>query len=235
MGYLIRCLLYDDIGFCHIVGEHPIMVHIPYIPFPYPDEILGSWLARVYLHLGRGTWVKLIEEAGYHQKIAAPLFDMVTYTEKLGRLLVVLGTNYEKAIIDLTTLPYWLSFEAAKTGDGVLPGTIDIPRLVNSFRGSQELGITHRGLACMKGHALRFRYCAACLKYDYASTGEVYWHRAHQLPNTFFCHHHLCRLATSCPKCGLNIGVPSTKLTPLPRLVCACGYDLRRMPALGTR
>lgn len=41
------------------------MRHLPYIPVPYPDEILGSWFARLSLHNGEAAWRSLLKAAGY--------------------------------------------------------------------------------------------------------------------------------------------------------------------------
>ncbi len=72
--------------------------HLPYEPPPYPDEILGSWLARIAVHNGPGAWGSLLEEIGYDRGlINLKLFDMVNYDDRIEKLLNVLGTCYEKA------------------------------------------------------------------------------------------------------------------------------------------
>lgn len=55
----------------------PVVFRLPYVPQPYPDEILGSWLARVFLQNGNGVWRPLMEAAGYGTKLQVPLFDLV--------------------------------------------------------------------------------------------------------------------------------------------------------------
>lgn len=203
------------------------MAHLPYVPSPYPDEILGSWLARISLHNGRGAWRPLLETTGHGRRIEKPLFDLIDYEDKLERLLNGLGTNYEQALINLTTLPYWLVFDASSTPGAVLPGTTAIPQLgSNNHADIRVLGKIGRS----SGRALRPRYCPQCLDEDHGIHGEPYWHRAHQLPTVLACPKHQCAVLTACPKCKreFTTATAAKRLTLLPGLRCQCGHDLRK-------
>lgn len=202
------------------------MAHLPYVPSPYPDEILGSWLARILLHNGRGAWRPLLETTGHGRRIEKPLFDLIDYEDKLERLLNALGTNYEQALMKLTTLPYWLVFDASSTPGAVLPGTTAIPQLGrNKHADIRVLGKIGRS----SGRALRPRYCPQCLDEDHGIHGEPYWHRAHQLPTVLACPKHQCAVLTACPKCKreFTTATAAKRLTALPGLRCQCGHDLR--------
>lgn len=201
------------------------MLRLPYIPNPYPDEILGSWLARVALLNGGGAWRALLEATGYGPRIESPHFDMVTYTAKCEALLSALGIAYEQAMIEMTTLPYWLTFDAVDDPGARLPGMPSTP----GFLGKMGRTITSIGAAGMghsSGGSRVFRYCPKCLVDDVSSCGQAYWHRAHHLPNTIACHLHDCVLRSACPSCGLAIATAAKQLAALPSLRCACGQDL---------
>jgi hypothetical protein len=158
---------------------------------------------------------------------------MVAYDERIYQLLRALGISYEKAMIELTTLPYWLAFDSFSLKSGMLPGTKHTPRL-RSPRGGATLGLSRRGIASSNGQSVSFRYCPKCLGRDHTTNGEPYWHRAHQLPNVFFCHYHNCALGTACPECGLGVSPKLKRLISLPPLRCQCGFDLRRVPHQGS-
>lgn len=200
------------------------MVHLPYIPPPYPDEILGSWLARISLHNGQGAWQALLESTGNGLRLRKPHFDLLDYDDKIEKLLNALGTGYEQAMIELTTLPYWLAFDAVS--DEKLPGTTAIPRLINpqkqALRGLRGLGIGRSNQEALQPH-----YCPQCLDQDRMVCGEPYWHRSHQLPNVFFCPEHQYPLQTVCPVCSAYMVTVSSRLIDLPRLQCSCGNNFR--------
>ena len=105
------------------------MIHLPYIPTPYPDEILGSWFARISLLSGRGIWRLLFQDSGFSKQIHTPFFDFVTYEERFEQMLVALGTGYEAAMMNLTTLPYWMAFDASDSGHELPFGAKHTPQL----------------------------------------------------------------------------------------------------------
>jgi TniQ len=195
------------------------MLHLPYLCEPGDDEILGSWLARLCLHMGRGAWIVLSRMAGYGRRIERSFFAMADFSEKFTALLDILETTYEEVVMQLTLLPYWLAFEAAYPSAGTLPGTANLPRVA---------GVGEYGRRFLRSASPR--WCPICLESDLSEVGEPYWHRAHQLPNVFVCCKHRCALRTSCPKCGRTVRSGAKHLMPLPALRCECGYDLRTNP-----
>lgn len=202
------------------------MLHLPYLPPPYPDELLGSWLSRISLHNGKGAWRTLVDSTGYASQIERPHFDLVDHNDNFERLLNALGTTYERAIMELTTLPYWLTFDSDSSNDAFLAGTNNVPRIFRMGGQKDIRSICFLGIDRKAGKSLRPRFCPQCLERDFNVYGEPYWHRSHQLPNVFFCHEHHNPLQTSCPKCKRDIVAISKRLIDLPRLKCPCGYDL---------
>ena len=201
---------------------------LPIIAPPFPDEILGSWLARIRLENGGGAWRALLEHIGYGRKLDMKLFDAVNYSVKLEKLLTYLGVSYEQALLELTTLPYWLTFSATDSG-AILQGTIGIPALRRKSGSDGEISsITMLGSQRLQGKAPEFRFCPHCLSEDCDRFGQPYWHRAHQLPNVFFCHKHLCQTYPSCPKCNARPSATNAKVLALPSLRCSCGFAFER-------
>ena len=207
-------------------------VQLPFVPEPNPDEILGSWLARVALLNGSGAWRALLEDIGYGAKIQSPLFDMPEYSPRFAALIAALGRDYEPAMLQLSTLPYWLTFDATDWETSRMPGMAHTPRF-SGFRGTRRSSTRSLGIARSNGSARKPRYCPKCLEADVAEQGAAYWHRAHQLPNVLFCHRHNVPLRTACPRCGHTVVMVSSKLVRLPALRCSCGESLYATPSAG--
>jgi hypothetical protein len=185
------------------------MLHLPYLRDPYDDETLGSWLQGLRLHNGAGAWRCLLEAVGYGRRIEGPLFITAAHNEKLAALLDFLGTTYESAVLNLTTIPYWLAFDSLSLAQGALPGTHNLPKLPRRKTYGRFVK-----RAQLDRHAPR--WCPMCLIDDCTKYGEPYWHRSHQLPNTFACWRHHCALRINCPSCGWATPTPVKELMSLP-------------------
>ncbi|MGF6605795.1 hypothetical protein OKW45_000695 [Paraburkholderia sp. WSM4175] len=130
----------------------------------------------------------------------------------------------EQALTDLTTLPYWLAFDAAPPEDGQLSGTT-----LNVLLGTRK-GIVRNMSAMARRYRARagIRFCPQCLEDDVRCFGEPYWHRTHQLPNVTCCPGHRIRLLNCCPRCARVYIAGETGSIPLPKMQCECGCDLGR-------
>jgi hypothetical protein len=200
------------------------MLKLPFVVPPYPDEILGSWIARIKLHNGATAWHALLHEAKFEHYQRFLSFDIPNYSPALRELLAALGEkDYERLLLEHTTLPYWISFDAAPANKGLLPGTDTLPLVLGAGRrviaNLRQLGAQHL-------ERLRARYCPTCLSRDLIKVGEPYWHRIHQLPNLSFCPEHWTRLLSGCPNCGRTNSLDADhEITP-PRMKCSCGHHL---------
>jgi hypothetical protein len=203
------------------------MVKLPFIPAPYPDEILGSWLARVSLHNGSGCWRVLLEETGFGRRMVYNIFDLPPHSTKLENLLNALGINYDIAITTLTTYSYWSTFDADLNVQRALQGAPSSPALRRRTFGPSDRVLNRLWIANKFGETFQPLYCPECLRDDFDVYGGLYWHRSHQLPNVFVCGLHQCTLLDACPKCGLVVAPINRRLFDLPRPVCSCGQDLR--------
>jgi hypothetical protein len=204
---------------------------VPYIPKPLPDEILGSWLARISFHNSKGTWSAILMECGFTERKSKPFFDLVDYNENTEKLFSMLGTCYEDVLQELTSLPYWLAF-AASNDSIMLPGTKKTKAPLN-VRGHKIDRLSLLGLKRKHGKATSPVFCVRCLTEDQERHGEAYWHRSHQLPNVFFCPIHECELHDRCPQCSKRV-LPSLRgLMPLPKQTCDCGCQFGSVALVG--
>lgn len=201
------------------------MYTLPFLPNPYPDEILGSWLLRIALHNGRGAWKNYLEETG-NRDITGSLFDMFKIETRSCALIKALGYSIDDIVMKHTTLPYWLAF--------------GIPETKKSEELKQQCGstcsnvshtildkIARPGFHRRLGVARTARACSACLDEDLRTFGETYWHRSHQLPNLSMCHKHGNLLQSACPSCGLGFAPIGLKRLQLPKIRCTCGELLK--------
>lgn len=204
---------------------------MPLLPFrlqPYPDELLCSWLARLAHHNGSGAWRPFLEAAIHNRRVQNPMLSMVSYSDEIEKLLNELGTNYFSAMMELTTLPYWLAFEAPSNLDNKRIAINPTPQIRIQVKTPITHGIHHAGSKRTDGLADSARLCPACLNDDCCRHGEPYWHRIHQLPNVFVCAIHGSILLSACPACNQMIVPLGPRLLDLPKLQCSCGYVLDR-------
>lgn len=202
------------------------MSSLPFRLAPHPDEILGSWLARLRLHNSDGWWWVALRNAGYGPRSDAYVFDIPAYSPLIEAFFRRIGmAGYEQVLLDLTTLPYWLAFDAGPPDSGFLPGTNLLPLL-----GTRK-GVVRSVSAMARRYRARagIRFCPRCLDEDVRTVGEPYWHRAHQLPNVTCCPDHRVRLQTCCPRCGRACIPDEIGRIPLPRLNCECGLKLNEV------
>lgn len=200
------------------------MINFPYVPQPYPDEILGSWLARIALLNGRGAWRTLLEESGFGRRIEKPLFDMPDFDTKTNNLLNHLGCTYEYALLNLSTFQYWASFECSNTE--YLKGTAEVKALIQ--KGKVVSQLNRVGHQSSQSISLKPYFCSLCLISDLSNFGEPYWRRSHQLPTVYYCPTHHIPLQNKCTGCSISNLTGGKNLMPLPSMVCSCGYDYRK-------
>lgn len=193
---------------------------IPYLPSPFPDELLGSWFARIKLHNGEAWWKEFLAAAGYAKFLPA-LIRIPHYDPRLDKLLRLLGMSFRTALLEHTELPYVMAFE-----DVEHPGLAEVPALHAPPR--------HRGKGVKEFLRDAPRYCPECLG-DAFDTGEPFWRISHQLPNVAFCSVHETQLLTNCSWCGLAISENVNHLIrPFP-LICQCGQHLSSRKVLSLK
>lgn len=200
-----------------------VTFRLPYVPQPYPDEILGSWLARVYLQNGNGVWRPLMEAAGYGTKLQAPLFDLVTSDRRLDYLLAACGTTYEHVLQTRTTALFWSSLAGSDKVE--VPGAPGFPMPINNGKVIQD--ISRLGLKRAMGETRQGWHCPACLAEDIDQGRQPYWRRSHHLPNVHYCTNHWLPLLSDCRVCGASTLPMSKNALGVLQIHCICGADRR--------
>ncbi|QTN22239.1 TniQ family protein [Rhizobacter sp. AJA081-3] len=194
---------------------------LPFVPQPYEDELLSSWIGRVALHNGKGAWMTLLRKAGISQRRRYFHNHIPQYCPQVRQLLGALGWSVEDAYLQLTPAPFLLAFCAHPTARiGV---DVSVPEVLGNM--IQPAVALHRRRATSFARALRF--CPMCIATDLEEFGEAYWHRQHQLPLPAFCAKHSHPLFFRCQSCGhLPTNIPYLQAPLLP-VRCRCGFDLR--------
>lgn len=201
---------------------------IPHLPAPYTDEILGSWLRRIILRNGQmAFWRLLMREVGPGGENIS-FFNVLPNNDFVRRLLMALESNYETALLGLTTFPYYAAFNppSLPSTSAFLPDCVKgFP--VEAYAGSLRLGRVNK--QCMGNNRVA-RFCPMCVADDLLECGESYWHRVHQLPTSFLCARHGINLRTTCFRCGAAPYPRAEPIIGLPVLICRCGADFREVP-----
>lgn len=200
-----------------------LSIALPYVPQPYPDEILGSWISRIFLQNGNGAWRPLMEAAGYGSKQQGPLLDVVAHDERLERLLAACGTTYERALTTMTTALFWCSLAGSE--EKTVPGAPGLPMPVN--RGITLRQLSGLGVGRPTGGATTLWHCAECIAEDVDSGRQPYWRRSHQLPTVPYCTTHWLPLQDRCHECGLSTLPAAKNRRGVLQSRCSCGRDLR--------
>lgn len=171
---------------------------LAYFPRPYPGEILYSVLARLWMHLGQPkprAFMELI--LGRRNARAALIFP--GHLDEVVQRVPFNALQVDRVIDELTLFPYYTAFETPEVRAALRKG-MTAGRL-NTVRARAGLE------AYAVGQTEELRYCSACTAQMYASYGEMYWRREHQISGVLVCpvHHQslfTCAIARS-PDCYL--------------------------------
>lgn len=146
------------------------------LPRPYPDEVIGSVIARGARHSGLGLSAFYLSI--YGTKRSHSSFLMGSDFKRLGALS---GTDPEELLLSHTVFPYATAFMPTATKGELVAKALSLDTAEECI-GSLTKNITH-------GAAFR-RFCPSCAKADLGRYGESYWRRRHLLPASFVCLEH---------------------------------------------
>lgn len=193
---------------------------LPDIPKARYDELLGSWFSRVASANQIATWKHLLTRCGY-EKNGQPPVDMGGPNERYELLCRSLRTTYASLQLELTTLLFWLFFEASPT-ECIYEGDMKIPARIIAGRRHSGSGI--------RGKLVYLKYCPSCLTEQLGSGRGTHWRRSHQLPVSFVCLEHKTPLWSACFSCGRIPELHPQRILKMPRRWCVCGADLAAPP-----
>lgn len=149
---------------------------MPWLPMPYPDEVIGSVIARGCRQTGLSLKRLMTELAGSGRASAS--FLMSSNISTMGAWC---GVDPEKLLLEHTVFPYAVYF---------MPKTMRAALISKALRptpGEDCLSAVTKNVS----HGLPYRrVCRDCIREDLAKYGEAYWHRSHLLPAAFLCIRH---------------------------------------------
>lgn len=146
------------------------------LPKPYPDEVVGSILARAVFHTGLP--VKRLLWSIYGSRRSNASFFLGS---DIGRLAMATGSSAVEFVLEHTMLPYAIAFLPPAKQARIIEKAISLDtssESLSSIAKSVTVGSRYR------------RICASCVQEDLGLLGESYWRRAHLLPMSRACATH---------------------------------------------
>lgn len=148
-----------------------------FLPRPYPDELIGSVLARGTVHTGLPP--KVLNRLILGRPNGQVSFFLPSGLPEIARMTRV---DSEELALRHTILPYVTAFmsprQALAMRSKVLGPPTDEPGSLASLIKSVTQGTR------------LFRVCELCIRDDVSRFGEGYWHRSHFLPGVYSCSVH---------------------------------------------
>lgn len=142
------------------------------LPRPYPDEVIGSVLARGARWLGL-SWGRLLYLATGRSGSSVPFLMPFA----LGRLAQSTGTDPEYLLERHTLFPYAVAFMSLARRDEFKARALSDENLC---------GLDALGHVVLARTSYR-RVCPRCIEEDLHTRGETYWRRSHLLPGVHVC------------------------------------------------
>lgn len=159
------------------------------LPRPYPDEAIGSVIARGVWHTGLPLKT-LLQSLFGPTKSCSSLLMGTSFSE----LSLATGMAAEELMRSHTVFPYATAFMPLSAKTELMTKALN-PRLGEDCLGSLTKSVSH-------GVPFR-RLCPLCVKEEMATYGESYWHRQHLLPGTLVClTHGVALVSTDIPLRG---------------------------------
>jgi hypothetical protein len=174
---------------------------MPLLPRPYPDEVVGSVVARACWQSGLPLKRLLSDVFGSQRSYHS--FLMTSDPCRVGMLS---GIEPERVLLEHTVFPYAVAF---------MERDVQTALMRKALSASSETCLS--SLTKNVSHGVPFlRLCPACIKSDLATHGESYWHRSHLLPGALVCLKHGYRLRSTTLRLR---GRTQTSSTLLPHLI----------------
>lgn len=193
---------------------------LPFVGSPHPDELLGSWLARLVAHNAYSRFEACFDPIfpGEHFN-SSVLINIFAASSRVEALLRSLSWETDDALLKLTTYPYWTRLEASSVPSDGGRQVQPLAKRFNTATGWYEALVNRE-----RGKHSTLRICPQCMGADRKSVAGPYFHRVHQLPLVRRCIVHRCELLAACPSCSRSFG---GQLYPeVLRTICQCGLAL---------
>lgn len=156
---------------------------MPWLPKPYPDEVIGSVVARGCIQTGLSLKRLLSDIAGSNRSYAS--FLMSSNVVAMGAWC---GIDPEELLQEHTMFPYAVGFMPKATRAALES------KALRPVQGEDCLSSLTKNVS----HGLPYRrLCRICIDEDMAKFGETYWRRSHLLPGALLCLRHRVPLLVS--------------------------------------
>lgn len=149
---------------------------MPVLPKPYPDEVVGSVVARACVHTGL-PMRRLLQSIFESQRSSCSFL----LGDNIGRLAHRAGLERSEFLFKHTMFPYAVAYMAPEL-QAQLASKALAPRPREDSLSSITKNVSH-------GVAYR-RVCSKCIAENMQQYGESYWHRKHMLPGVLVCIRH---------------------------------------------
>lgn len=149
---------------------------MPILPKPYPDETVGSVMARACVHTGLP--MRRLLQSIFEKNRST--FSFLLGTE-ICQLALRAGVEPRRFLFEHTVFPYSVAFMAPKIQEHLVAKAL-APRAGEDCLGSLTKNVSHG--------VTHLRVCRACIAEDVQQYGESYWHRQHLLPGVLVCLRH---------------------------------------------
>ncbi len=156
---------------------------MPILPKPFPDEVVGSVVARACRHTGLSFKRLMSDVVG--ARVSNVSFLMTT---SVRRFALLSGTEPDEFLMGHTMFPYAVAF---------MPGAtrrLLQEKVLSAVPGKDSLSSLSKNIS----HGVESRrFCPECAKEEMARYGETYWHRSHLLPGALLCSQHGVKLSST--------------------------------------
>lgn len=152
-----------------------------HLPYPYPDELLYSVIARYVARTGTVN-VSNVTNSLFGRRMKACV-DLPSSLDAVSdRTWLIWSMTGEEIANRLTLFPYHARYTHHKLA----------AQCLDALRSDNGVGVHPRfGLTASRVRPPRFlRYCKACRERDLLRHSETYWRRSHQLAGVLVCPEH---------------------------------------------
>lgn len=149
---------------------------MPILPRPYPDEVVGSVVARACVHTGLP--IRRLLQSIFESQRSSCSFLL---GDDIGRFAHRAGLERSEFLFNHTMFPYAVAYMAPEIQEHLALKAL-APRPREDSLSSITKNVSH-------GVAYR-RVCSECIAENMQQYGESYWHRKHMLPGVLDCLQH---------------------------------------------
>lgn len=156
---------------------------LPFLPPPYPDELLYSICARYHLYVAPQSAKQTLHDL-FGSSSASAIYDFPCRLTAISSQLSPNTINTPERLLRYNTMfPLYEPFLPHSRSKSIANGMI---RNAGNSGIHNSIGVMASSVPALQS----LRFCPTCVIEEEASYGEPYWHRSHQVPGVYVCHCH---------------------------------------------